>query len=381
MSESQSPEFIVPSTQWNGVTPQRHAAYHSTLKIAEELSAFIRGSESVKRVNSAQKFLSDKRARTFCRQLLSLSKGWRNDGGLSGICGVGVGTVGHAESGEPGIKLYVTDYRRFKRILSDYLDKSRLPGTGVRVELVESGVFEAAGIDYSNPAFGGCCIGHPKHLGGSIACKVRWLSDPDPNAIYLLSAAHVLAASNYSRAGEDVWQPSARVNYVPVKGHRSRAFAKLAKFTPLVPNGDADVGLAKLNETSLLDDRIWRTSVKPMGIRQPILGEPMWYYGSGTETGLSKGVVSAVGFGVQMRVWKNDHVKLINMAVAKTDIAKGGDSGALVLGEDNYAIGVVCAIEIGSEMNNHRNVIFTPFPTIVNRLGVELPEASKIEQS
>ncbi len=371
-----------PIAQFDGPPPEEHPLYHEVVTLADILgkslaftdfhSSHLVGYKDMIHLNK----LSDE-LRAF----------WGNAKCQGGIYGVGVGTGKTPKDTSPRVVLYVRDPVRFKRIFRNYT-RLRLPGATHEhiIQFEQVGLFRASGRGYTRPAHCGCSVGHAYQLGGSIGCLVNRVGEAD-GQVYLLSAAHVLAANNASRPGEPIYQPALR--YGGDRNNPSHRIGELVSYTPLINGGTGDVAIAKPDSRVHVTPVIWdqrhslsqgATRISQVGDRVPVGGRTprlresiILHYGAGSDNaGSVVGTVYSIRTTVIVRFPGFNWVTLRNMAIAELNITEG-DSGAGLYTPDNYLVGIVCARGPGSEKQKQKPVaVFTPYPTAASALGVSI---------
>lgn len=188
--------------------------------------------------------------------------------------------------------------------------------------------------------------------------------------LYLLSAASILGSADCTQVSPDtqVIQPGQHDGgLVPddVVGHFARCLpladgASVANFA----------GLARLADGVTFETII--PGIGPIrGIRTPTPG--MSVRKLGRTTGLTTGEIQKVGQSVPIAVPQPDADKVsmpfVN-AVVTSPMSDAGDSGALVVDEEGYAIGIVVA---GSKTTS----LLAPIQDVLDNLGVQLVHAGQ----
>ena len=207
------------------------------------------------------------------------------------------------------------------------------------------------------PAYGGVSVGHYRITAGTLGTCVYDLlpgskvSPPVhgqgvPARFYILSNNHVLANSNAASPGDPILQPG------PYDGGTlpDDRIATLARFVPItfeppIPRAQhrnlIDAAIAQ-SDSFMIDrklhwlgaPRAWRprANVK-VGLRVRKFGRT---------TGLTMGSVIAVNATVDVGYGSAGIARFMDQIVT-TSISAGGDSGSLVVTEDNVAIGLLFA--------------------------------------
>ena len=288
------------------------------------------------------------------------------------VVGVAVGrkvTAG-LETEETCIVVYVErkeDERRLRRrdLVPRALD-------GVRTDVVETGRFRALELletlEVSHtarlrPAPGGVSIAHERVTAGTLGILAKRLS----GEAVILSNNHVLANSNDARPGDRILQPG------PYDGGRPEdAIADLIEFIPiqfrerevnrfgriieraleplLAPIG---LGVRRLpsGKTNAVDAAVARPLSPDLvapdvleigrvaGTIEPGLGVRVKK--SGRTTGLTRGRITALDASVEVDY--GGRSALFRDQVVSDIVSRGGDSGSLIVSEDNQAVGLLFA--------------------------------------
>ncbi len=254
--------------------------------------------------------------------------------------GVGEKITNGAYTGEPSLTIFVQSKIDKALISSSEL----LPKTigGVKTDIIESGqIFAQSDITLRKkirPAEGGYSVGHYKITAGTIATSVVD-SRPTvgiPPRYYILSNNHVLANSNDAHLGDPIYQPG------PFDGGNKKCtIAKLARFVPIDFNGHCNYVDAALAEGDFCDlDReiYWNGYVN--NVVQPQVG--LIVKKTGRTTGNTKERIIAVNATVNVNYGDGKVAKFCRQFVCG-NMSAGGDSGSLVLDEQNNAIGLLFA--------------------------------------
>ncbi|GBC71185.1 hypothetical protein HRbin02_00964 [Candidatus Calditenuaceae archaeon HR02] len=235
---------------------------------------------------------------------------------------------------------------------------------GVPVTAIVAGELQSARpIPYVSrqrvrPAQGGVSIGHYMVTAGTLGCLVR----DNEGHVYILSNNHVLANSNNARIGDPIYQPGPYDG-----GNPNDTIATLWTWTFLNPNGInyVDAALARpINIQDVSPDIFYIGKVR--GVGMPTLS--LHVKKSGRTTGLTRGVIVILRAYVKVNYLSLGHLTFDDQIVIQPGgFSKGGDSGSLVVDENNRAIGVLFA---GSDIFSLANPI--------NRVMQELNIASII---
>jgi hypothetical protein len=247
------------------------------------------------------------------------------------------------------------------------------------------------------PAQPGVGIGHYKVTAGTFGALVK---DIATGQTLILSNNHVLAnisngKDGRARVGDSILQPGSYDGGKP----DSDVIGTLERFVPLVRNSkEADCQVASLVAGILNDilsivypaytlkfvkslkaeNTVDCAVAKPVSsdmVRKDILeigqvngiaevGEKTRVKKSGRTTGLTRGEVVATNATVSVKLSDSENGIFMDQIVA-TSISQGGDSGSLVLDENNAAVGLLFA---GSD----KATIFNRIQNVLSELRVEL---------
>lgn len=289
-----------------------------------------------------------------------------------------------------------------------------------KLQDVETDVFELGDIkaqadedidptERIRPVRPGVSIGHKNITAGTFGCVVYRNGVP-----FILSNNHVIANSNDGLVGDSIYQPGPHDggthadkfaelhDFVPIsfegettppdpeppeeppveppkEDNDSRCpiasfFANILNFgakkvkskTVIVPvriealATDNEVDGAIARPTEQITDNIVSIGV-PNGIKDAEIDLPIKKYGR--TTGFTVGTVRQIGATVNV-TYGTKVATFINQIVT-TNISQGGDSGSLVLTEDNKAVGLLFA---GSTLST----IVNPIRTVLEKLNVTL---------
>ncbi len=221
----------------------------------------------------------------------------------------------------------------------------------------------------------GISCSHKDGTAGTIGAFVRKGRD---GAWYLLSNNHVLANVNEARIGDEILQPG------PLDGGRLREAdiaAHLTKFTRIsftAPNL-VDCAIAKVKEgIGVVPDRIH--GIGDLGAPRAETLEPMLEVRKlGRTTGLRAGIVTAVALddvGVAMETSSGVRVAFfddqieIESTAAGQPFCRGGDSGSLIVDEENQPAALLFA---GADEGGAHDLGLTyanPLAAVINALGI-----------
>lgn len=302
-----------------------------------------------------------RRVVTDTQRLLQRARAWNVEDNVLGF-GVGMRQPGAGRSRGLCLKVYVRAKLPAAALPPASLVPPALtiPEVGeIRTEVEEVGELRAEIRTHRRPAPGGSCVGHCLRDGGTLGCLVR-PQGGGQSPRYLLSAAHVLAASNASKPGEQIWQRSRGFG-----GGPGEVLAPLYRFTPLLPGAGtyADAALAGPVSAADCDPEIDLVKVRPRGARGAILGERVKLVGVGSNQ-IVWGEVE--GFSPALAFFFPGFGKVSVYQIGQSPkYTTSGDSGAIVLGEDDYAVG----LHFGG---GKAHSFFCRIENVLNALKVEL---------
>lgn len=247
------------------------------------------------------------------------------------------------------------------------------------------------------PAQPGLSISHYKVSAGTFGCVVRDLATDEQ---LILSNNHVLAnlsdgSDERAQPGDPILQPGlydggdtednviARLErFVPLQREYKIPLCKIAKlfegWLNYVINffrpeyriqvwrqnekvNLVDCAVAKPLDASMIDPNILEIGL-PKGIKKPQAG--MLVKKSGRSSGLTFSIVLATDVAVRVSLNNNEYGIFTDQVLAGP-MSKPGDSGSLVLSEDNYAVGLLFA---GSESAT----MFNRLANVLEALQVDL---------
>ncbi len=247
------------------------------------------------------------------------------------------------------------------------------------------------------PAQPGMSIGHHKISAGTFGCLVK---DRKSGLIYILSNNHVLAnltngSDERSQKGDAIYQPG-----VYDGGNDDAVIGYLERFIPLYmtetlseckyanlfkdivnrivhfikPNyriqvlkrtekyNDVDCAIAKISSSNDVKADVFECG-KILGINNNVI-PGMMVKKSGRTTGVTYGMVLATNVTLNVQISDNEYAVFTNQ-VLSSPMSMPGDSGSLVMTEDNHAVGLLFA---GSQ----QATMFTPIEHVLDALQVEL---------
>ncbi|MCU0450725.1 MAG: S1 family peptidase [Bernardetiaceae bacterium] len=211
------------------------------------------------------------------------------------------------------------------------------------------------------PVLGGYSVGHFRITAGTIGCVVK---DAVPalgvtNRYYILSNNHVLANSNAAMVGDAILQPG------PFDGGANPAdrIGTLARFVPINfsagANNTVDCALAEVNFGDASREIFWNGYVK--GTVPATVG--LAIQKTGRTTGHTTGQVTAINATINVNFGESGTARFINQIVAGA-MSAGGDSGSLVIDQDNRAVGLLFAGSTAS-------TIINPIAAVLSQLNIK----------
>ena len=292
------------------------------------------------------------------------------------LVGMGIGVKN--EVGDPNDELCIKFYVRERLPVRNMSEAKvppwlELPGLGVFLTDVEEiGTIELETLSTRlRPALGGYSIGHSGVKGGSIGCLVCDRSRP--GRVFVLSNCHILADSGIGQPGDSVRQPSFGDG-----GTVGDEVAKLANWIPFNFSSSfvnkVDAAIAGPVTTTDFCSEIALLNLIPGGVQSNItIG--MKVQKVGRTTGHSTGTVKDVNFRPEIPYPAAGggigHARFIDQVLC-TRYTDKGDSGALVLDDQGWAVG----LHFGG--TRHRlafwrsTSFFSPITFVLDELGVDL---------
>jgi hypothetical protein len=293
-------------------------------------------------------------------------------GGERNIVGLGVSEkrIMGQITGDLSLVLYIKHKYNNGELESSQAIPPTLEFEGMN-EVVPTDVREIGPIELESltsvvrPILGGYSISSRMETStGTMGCLVSRRGES--NRLFLLSNSHVLAKSGLGQPGDPIYQ--AGVDDVEIA--TSNAVATLSSWKPFNfddgYNNYIDAAIAEITDHSLVTSDIAFIG-RPKGIRSAKRGTMVQKTGRTTE--LTFGLVQDVNFHTSLKYPKpdgtgNGYANFRNLILCSRFTEKG-DSGALVLDEEKYAVGLhVC----GSSTTS----IFCPILTVCDELFVDL---------
>lgn len=317
--------------------------------------------------------------------------------GLPNVIGVGLGykKKGQEDTGDLAVIFFVEKKVPAAALGVDEVIPRKIGRSCT--DVVEVGEMRFLGrTEKFRPAAPGVSIGHYKVSAGTFGAVVR---DRKTGELLILSNNHVLAnasdgADGKSRLGDPVYQPGSYdggtaddiighlARFVPITRYSKDVQCSFASMGMKAANAmiqafrpDYHVRLERQGHVNLvdcalahpLDEKLISPEIieigKVAGIGEAKPGLPIKK--SGRTSGLTKGKVSAVRVTLNVTMGhSSDVVRFQEQVMAELKSAPG-DSGSLVLDQENRAVGLLFA---GSE--NH--TVCNPIQTVLDSLGVDI---------
>ncbi|AGK99719.1 hypothetical protein [Desulfoscipio gibsoniae] len=315
---------------------------------------------------------------------------------MPNVVGVGVGykQVGLTQTNKPAIIIFVE-----KKVPAANLQRSqKLPPKidGLETDVIEIGRVRLLDrVMKMRPALPGSSVGHYKISAGTFGAVVR---DKNTGEKLILSNNHILAngtngSDGRASVGDAILQPG------PYDGGKaSDKIAELIRFIPLIRTAQPSecpvaVGVAGIGNRFIrlirpaYEMRFYKysrsTNIVDCAVARPIktgligeelveLGavtgveearEGMWVQKSGRTTGVTSGLVTAMGVTLKVSLSDDESGWFSDQVVADV-MCQPGDSGSLIIGKENKAVGLLFA---GSDTH----CIFNRIQNVLNLLEIE----------
>jgi hypothetical protein len=246
------------------------------------------------------------------------------------------------------------------------------------------------------PALPGSSIGHYKVTAGTFGAVVR---DRGSKDLLMLSNNHVLANSSdgvdgKAAVGDPIYQPGVYdggsekdligylERFVPIERFSKNPDCKMAAMGVRAANAVIHafrphyrMRLEKLGATNLVDCAVARPA-NPQEIAPEIMElgrvngimdvEPgMKVKKSGRTSGVTEGKVTAIKVTLNISMGGGSDIVRFHDQIMTEMKSMAGDSGSLVLSEDNYAIGLLFA-------GSNDYTVLNPIGVVLDKLGVDL---------
>lgn len=302
---------------------------------------------------------------------------------LPNVVGVGIGLkeVGGVQTQDKAIIVLVK-----KKLPLDQLPQEQQvqPSiNGLKTDIIEVGEFQAQSeealleseqlFDFIfdvqrtsriRPAVPGVSIGHYSVSAGTFGAVVYDKSTGEP---FILSNNHILANSSNGRdgrakIGDSIYQPG------PVDGGTSsnNLLAKLVRYYTLDESpgeNEVDCALARPIKKEDIAPEILEIGAVA-GVTEPVVG--MTVKKSGRTTGLTEGQIRAINVTTEVNYGQGRILRFVNQ-IFTSKLSEGGDSGSLVLDENNQAVGLLFA---GSD----EGTLLNPIEKVLQVLKVQFEE-------
>lgn len=283
---------------------------------------------------------------------------------LEGVVGVAVGLK--MTRGKPTKKWSLTVLVEDKLDLTDVPEASHVPAEvgGVPTDVVEVGKIEALTFRAQvRPALPGYSIGHHNITAGTFGCLVRDIRrcccklekdccctptrEECPGDYLILSNNHVLADTNRGQPGDGIVQPG------PIDGGAfpNKVIAELERFEPIM-FGRAGYNLVDAAVARPTHSRNVTASiiglVIPRGVDQAFVGSLVIKVGRTTQVTIGR--VLAVNATVNVFY---PPLAQFRHQIITTAMARGGDSGSLLMDRNLNAVGLLFAGSWFITVHNH----------------------------
>jgi hypothetical protein len=316
---------------------------------------------------------------------------------LPNVIGMGIGYKkrGREDTDEPAVIFFVDKKVPAEALGIDDIIPKRIAGKPT--DVIEVGEIQLLGrTGRQRPAVPGLSIGHYKVTAGTFGAVVK---DRNNDELLILSNNHVLANASdghdgKSKIGDPVYQPGSYdggtsddmighlVRFVPFSRYTRDVDCKLASMGVRTANAliktvrpHYNLRLETMGATNLVDCALARPT-KPELIRPEIMeigrvkgtaeftpGTPIRK--SGRTSGLTSGTVKAVKVSLNVNMGHGNDVVRFNDQVMAELKSLPGDSGSLIVDEDNRAVGLLFA-------GSNDYTVFNPIQTVCDNLGVDI---------
>ncbi|GAB6179086.1 hypothetical protein JCM14036_04050 [Desulfotomaculum defluvii] len=318
--------------------------------------------------------------------------------GIKNVVGVGVGYkhVGLERTEQKAIIIFVSKKEGAETLSREELVPYKI--NGLETDVIEVGEIRFLEDDrkkHVRPARPGLSLGHYRVTAGTFGAVVRDRTTGEP---LILSNNHILANATdgkdgRSAPGDLILQPgeydggtkndriATLLRYIPIQKGEAPATCPIANGASRIanmfvhairPNYDlkffkregvanhVDCAVARpLNPDMINDDIIGFGKIQGVAEAKP----GMKVFKSGRTTGITSGVVTAIGTTMQVKMDDNNNAYFSNQVICDMK-SQGGDSGSLVLTEGNRAVGLLFA---GSD----RVTVFNHIQMVLDKLNVE----------
>jgi len=314
------------------------------------------------------------------------------------VIGLGIGykeTAGKSTK-ELSLMVLVRDKPELKALSK----KDVVPKTidGVQTDVLKVGKVVAydTSRERHRPAIPGVSIGHFAVHAGTFGVVVR---DAQTNELLILSNNHILANGNNAQLGDPILQPAPadggkleqdefahlyrfiKLKYVraePAKDSEEKCIianiianvlnaiafglGSGTRLTPVKirPVNYADAALAKPLQDNDISTEIMHIG-QVTGTADAFAGMPVKK--SGRTTGLTNGIVKAVNGEIEI-AFAGERKAIFQNQIITGDMTEPGDSGSLLLDQQNRAVGLLCG---GSQFVS----VYNPIAIIIQNLNVK----------
>ncbi|SHF12640.1 hypothetical protein [Desulforamulus putei] len=318
--------------------------------------------------------------------------------GMKNVVGVGVGhkQVGRERTEQPAIIVFVKKKEAPENLSREHLVPFKINGLDTDViEVGEVRLLDEERTKHVRPAQPGLSIGHYRVTAGTFGAVVR---DRNTGELLILSNNHILANATNGKdgravIGDPVLQPgeydggtredriATLLRYIPLQKGEAPATCPVAKGVARLANilvrtirPNYELKFVKRGGTPNIVDCAVARPIRPDLITDEIVGigkvqgtaqaKPgMKVVKSGRTTGVTRGVVTAVGATMEVKLDDESSAYFADQVV--TDMkSQGGDSGSLVLNEENKAVGLLFA---GSD----KVTVFNHIQNVLDKLNIE----------
>ena len=250
---------------------------------------------------------------------------------------------------------------------SDLSKKDIIPKKylGIATDILEIGEIKAQGLTSKvRPLISGYSVApSDSNYAGTLGCLVKRETNGEID-YFILSNNHVLASSNLKELGNPISQPA----IFDGGSKENDIIANLSEFIGITFNNQKyastnyfDCALAKINNVDLINSSIYSIGI-PKGINKtPTINLPIKKSGRTTEftTGSILTTYATVNVNYSLGTAK------FSNQILSTALSSPGDSGSLILDNNNYAVGLLFA---GSPQVTVMNRI----ESVLNALNVTL---------
>jgi hypothetical protein len=224
------------------------------------------------------------------------------------------------------------------------------------------------------PVLPGSSVGHYNITAGTIGAIAR---EKKTNRDVILSNNHVLANENIARVGDAILQPGIADGGVLPRD----TVARLSKWIELTgkKSNSIDAAIAPLAKLIDFDPLNYKGIGKLAGTRTAPLLPGTEVKKVGRTTGVSRGRVSAIELDKVVIAYDMGDLSFDNQieieSTGKGAFSAGGDSGSLILDEDNLGCALLFAGSDQGGANNRGLTYAHPIAIVLKRLAIELHKA------